>query len=88
MWCFVANGEIELSASADDGALHLYVMATDQEFVLQTRRRSVGLAGAAPARGALGPTDQPEWQGADEGAFRLELSGPNPRLDAGTSLNR
>jgi hypothetical protein len=36
VWCFVANGEIELSASADDGALHLYVMATDQEFVLQT----------------------------------------------------
>jgi hypothetical protein len=36
VWCFVANGEIDLSASADDGALHLYVMATDQEFVMQT----------------------------------------------------
>jgi hypothetical protein len=35
VWCFVVNGEIELSASADDGGLHLYVMATDQEFVMQ-----------------------------------------------------
>ncbi len=35
-WCFVANGEIEFSVSVDDGALHLYVMATDQEIVLQT----------------------------------------------------
>jgi hypothetical protein len=36
VWCFVVDGEIDLSASADDGALHLYVMATDQEFVLRT----------------------------------------------------
>ena len=35
MWCFVAKGEIELSASVDRGVLHLYVMATDREFVLQ-----------------------------------------------------
>ncbi len=36
MWCFVVNGEIEFSVSADDGALHLYVMATDQEFILRS----------------------------------------------------
>ena len=36
LWCFVANGEIEFSVSVDDGALHLYVMATDQEIVLQS----------------------------------------------------
>ena len=35
VWCFVSNGEIELSVSADEGVLHLYVMATDQEFVLR-----------------------------------------------------
>ncbi len=33
MWCFVAGGEIEFSVAADDGAIHLYVMATDQELV-------------------------------------------------------
>ncbi len=36
VWCFVVNGEIELSASADNDGLHLYVMATDQEFVMPT----------------------------------------------------
>jgi hypothetical protein len=35
VWCFVANGEIEFSASVDRGVVHLYVMATDREFVLQ-----------------------------------------------------
>jgi hypothetical protein len=33
LWCFVAGGEIEFSVTADDGAIHLYVMATDQELV-------------------------------------------------------
>jgi len=36
LWCFVANGEVEFSASVDGGVLHLYVMATDKEFVLQS----------------------------------------------------
>ena len=35
LWCFVESGEIEFSVSADDGKLHLYVMATDREVVLQ-----------------------------------------------------
>ncbi len=33
MWCFVSGGEIEFSVAADAGAIHLYVMATDKEFV-------------------------------------------------------
>ncbi len=33
MWCFVSGGEIEFSVAADAGAIHLYVMATDQELV-------------------------------------------------------
>jgi hypothetical protein len=36
LWCFVAKGEIEFSVTADAGALHLYVMATDREVVLQS----------------------------------------------------
>jgi hypothetical protein len=36
LWCFVTNGDIEFSVTVDDGALHLYVMATDQEVVLQS----------------------------------------------------
>jgi hypothetical protein len=36
LWCFVAKGEIEASVSVDGGMLHLYVMATDQEFVLRS----------------------------------------------------
>ena len=35
LWCFVVNGEIEFSVSVEDGTLHVYVMATDQEVVLQ-----------------------------------------------------
>lgn len=35
VWCFVVNGEIEFSVSVDDGAVHLYIMATDQEAVLK-----------------------------------------------------
>jgi hypothetical protein len=36
LWCYVVNGEIEFSASVDDGQLHLYIMATDKEYVLQS----------------------------------------------------
>ena len=33
LWCFVANGKIEFSVTADPGAIHLYVMDTDREIV-------------------------------------------------------
>jgi hypothetical protein len=36
LWCFVTNGEIEFSVTADAGKLHLYVMATDKEVILQS----------------------------------------------------
>jgi hypothetical protein len=33
LWCYVAEGEIELSVAAEDGVLRLYVMASDKEHV-------------------------------------------------------
>jgi hypothetical protein len=33
MWCFVFNGRIEYSVSADQDSVHLYVMDTDQDLV-------------------------------------------------------
>ncbi len=33
LWCFVVNGKIEFSVTADAGAIHLYVMDTDREIV-------------------------------------------------------
>jgi hypothetical protein len=32
-WCFVFNGRIEFSVTADRGSVRLYVMETDQEIV-------------------------------------------------------
>ncbi len=32
-WCFVFNGKIEFSVTADRGSVRLYVMETDQEIV-------------------------------------------------------
>ncbi len=34
LWCFVVDGEIDLSVSVEDGAIQLYIMATDQDVVL------------------------------------------------------
>jgi hypothetical protein len=31
VWCFVFNGKIEFSVTADAGSIRLYVMDTDQE---------------------------------------------------------
>lgn len=31
LWCFVFNGKIEFSVTADGGTIRLYVMDTDQE---------------------------------------------------------
>jgi hypothetical protein len=33
LWCFVFNGKIEFSVTADGDAVRLYVMETDQEIV-------------------------------------------------------
>ncbi len=33
LWCFVVNGKIEFSVTADRGSVRLYVMETDQEIV-------------------------------------------------------
>jgi hypothetical protein len=33
LWCFVVNGKVEFSVAAEDGAIRLYVMDTDQEEV-------------------------------------------------------
>jgi hypothetical protein len=33
LWCFVANGKIDFSVTADADAIHLYLMDTDQEIV-------------------------------------------------------
>ena len=33
LWCFVANGRIEFSVTADRQSVRLYVMETDQEIV-------------------------------------------------------
>jgi hypothetical protein len=35
LWCFVVDGEIEYSVAAEDGAIHLYVMATDEELTFR-----------------------------------------------------
>jgi hypothetical protein len=35
LWCFVANGKVEFSVTADGGSLRLYVMDTDQEIVFE-----------------------------------------------------
>jgi len=33
LWCYVADGRVEFSATAEDGVIRLYVMATDEEIV-------------------------------------------------------
>ena len=33
LWCFVSGGQTQLSVTAEDGAIRLYVMATDEELV-------------------------------------------------------
>jgi hypothetical protein len=35
MWCFVFNGKIEFSLTADGGSIRLYVMDTDREIVFK-----------------------------------------------------
>jgi hypothetical protein len=35
LWCFVVNGKVEFSVTADGGSLRLYVMDTDQEIVFE-----------------------------------------------------
>ncbi len=35
LWCFVSEGEIEFSVAAEDGVIHLYRMATDEEFAFR-----------------------------------------------------
>lgn len=35
LWCFVAGGKIEYSVTAEDAAIRLYVMETDQEIVFK-----------------------------------------------------
>ena len=35
LWCFVANGKVEFSVTAESGSLRLYVMDTDQEIVFE-----------------------------------------------------
>lgn len=35
LWCYVSGGEVEFSATAEKGAIRLYVMATDQELVFR-----------------------------------------------------
>jgi hypothetical protein len=36
LWCYVADGEIELSVTAEDGVIRLYVMASDEELAFQS----------------------------------------------------
>jgi hypothetical protein len=36
LWCFVFNGKIEFSVSADSESVRLYVMETDQELVFDS----------------------------------------------------
>jgi hypothetical protein len=35
LWCFVDDGEIELSVAAENGSIHLYVMEADREIVFK-----------------------------------------------------
>lgn len=36
LWCFVCDGKIEFSVTADDGLIHLYVMETDREIIFKS----------------------------------------------------
>lgn len=36
-WCFVFDGKVEFSVTANSGSILLYVMATDQEIVFEDR---------------------------------------------------
>ena len=35
LWCFVADGRVEFSVTAEGGSFRLYVMDTDQEIVFE-----------------------------------------------------
>jgi hypothetical protein len=35
LWCFVVNGKVEFSVTAEGGAIRLYVMDTDHEIVFE-----------------------------------------------------
>jgi hypothetical protein len=34
LWCYMDEGSVELSVTVQEGNIHLYVMATDEEIVL------------------------------------------------------
>ena len=82
VWCFVAKGEIEFSVSVDDGALHLYVMATDQEFVLQSADDlSTWLEATSARRLSVRRQVDRGGQSPDEGIPRMGLTWRRPTDD-------
>jgi len=62
LWCFVFNGKIEFSVSAEGGSIRLYVMDTDREIAfddadalmawLRTNRAEAALEPASPVADA------------------------------------
>jgi hypothetical protein len=35
LWCFVVDGEVEFSVTAEDGLIRMYIMATDRELLFR-----------------------------------------------------
>jgi hypothetical protein len=58
LWCFVVNGKIEFSVTADGGSIHLYVMDTDQELVFPDADALMAWFRANRAEAAQEPTER------------------------------
>jgi hypothetical protein len=55
LWCFVSNGRIEFSVTADAGAIRLYVMDTDREIVFPDADELMAWLRANRSEAALDP---------------------------------
>ena len=58
LWCFVVNGKIEFSVTADGGSIHLYVMDTDRELVFPDADALMAWFRANRAEAAQEPTER------------------------------
>jgi hypothetical protein len=60
LWCFVFNGKIEFSVTAEPQCVRLYVMDTDQEIVFEDGDALMAWLRANRAEAVLEPTQRAE----------------------------
>jgi hypothetical protein len=69
LWCFVVDGEIEFSVSAEKDTFHLYVMETDKELVFRSDEQLRAWLQAHRPEALGEPSAQPEAKPRTKGFF-------------------